>query len=704
MGGTSVARGAPALGIALAFLALALVWTLAGSGRTVANRERVEESARQISPGPRTLAGETAIETASPDREASPGTVRAAVEALEAAAILGTVQDTDGRPVSGARVILFDGPLFGPRPDRRPRAAGECLTGADGRYRFTIPASSDRKGVRVSARGFATRARNQLADVDVPIELHAGATLVGRLVGEGAAQARVLRASEGADAEQPWARVDDGQGAFTVDSLPVDEAVEFIVAPAGALPFTVTFRLPEPGVHERQVDLGGSETLVGRVVDSLDGRGVPGATLWDQELLATSDERGTFELVLRGPLAATARAGQRIPLYLEVRAQGFLTTRGISTLSPQGGTLRLVRAGRVEGVVETAQGARAVGVEVEWVEPLEMMGAQEWLTLPRPPRTTTDAEGRFVLEGIPWGVDPSAIEVRAASWRFRAVDVAPDEAWTPRELHLRAPGGRRASVRVLWSGMTPNLDDLREHLQGVEQERWPAPRVTVRALDAAGGELARATTDARGRAQLDDLPAGELSLEVLDHPDSRKLLADETLGEILFHVEPPMLSLKVRLRQASGALLPPDAFVFVAGAPGDPRGFALRSYGPVPSPDGEMEILWTAFESAPRLCVRHAGIELTRPAEPGFLDWTLPLLVPCRIEGLENLDGRQPVSWSGPGPGLGGRRILLVQPGVDAMELALPAGRLELQVGSRRLSVLVEPRPDGAPMVLRLSR
>lgn len=698
MGGRLVA-----LGLALVAVGLVLVWSLAAGrehGRAAAAPFRGKPDPAPLRE-PRPPVEAAAAQRPAPAAEAG----RAAVAPIESAAILGTVQDEAGQPVAGARVTLFDGALFGPGRLRSPEPAAEHVTGPDGRFRFSVPSADEPRGVRVRASGFAARGRNQSQGVDVPFELTPAARLIGRLVGEGATGTRVFTSDR--DAVQGGStRVDDGRGTFTVDGLPTGEAVEFLIAPPDALPFEVTFTLPGPGVHEREVDLGASGAIAGRVIDVSTGNPVAGAVLRDpradETALVTTDESGGFALSVRGASAAAAPGSARVPATLEVLAPGFLTSIVISTLPAHDATLRLVRGGRVRGVVHEVDGSPAAGALVAWTAPVQLMGAQEFLTMPAPARAVTDDHGRFALEGVPWGVDDGVLEVSGPGWRFQAVGSAPVDPWTPRELDLRVPAGRTVHVRVRWRGFSPDVDLLRARLHGVEPVGWPAPRVVVVATDGSGTERARAATDAQGRARLEGLPGGELWLSLLDRPEDPTAITDDA-AVVELEVQPPMHALRVRVRDWDGAALPADAFVsVVAGRPGP----GLRHHGATRGADGIFELSWCAFETEPRLCVRVDGNELERAAVPGELDWDLPRRLPVRIEGVTAAERRVAITWHGPGAGLAGHRFLLaaVGEGGEVSEATLPCGPLELEVGTQRASVIVAPGTDGETPVLRLSR
>ena len=218
--------------------------------------------------------------------------------------VLGTVVDPEGRPIGGARVTLYDGALYGSE-ELNPRALNEVESDALGLYRFVAPTHDGSFGVRVSATGFASKSRNQSPGVDVPIELVPAGSWVGRVVGAGAERVRVLRAAE-AGAAEPWARADDGAGAFALEDQPVGRELVLHVVPEQGLAFVESFTLPAPGVHERDIELGPSHRYETLVRDAFSGRSIAGARLGAASphvatLLATSDASGRLVCALQGP-------------------------------------------------------------------------------------------------------------------------------------------------------------------------------------------------------------------------------------------------------------------------------------------------------------------------------------------------------------------------------------------------------------------
>ncbi|NOT31401.1 MAG: carboxypeptidase regulatory-like domain-containing protein [Planctomycetes bacterium] len=170
--------------------------------------------------------------------------------------------------------------------------------------------------------------------------------------------------------------------------------------------------------------------------------------------------------------------------------------------------------------------------------------------------TCTDADGRFALEGVLWGVPQSEIVVRHGGRERWILDAVPADAHTPLALEIRLPPGPALDGRVVWmEPILAGLTDLSAVAAG--KTAWlPAPRVSVALRAAEGGELARTTTNAPGRFSFDELPAGSASIQVEGHPGTLEMHAtgDSELrngGRLTLAISPPV-------RVVGGTLRAPD--------------------------------------------------------------------------------------------------------------------------------------------------
>jgi hypothetical protein len=648
----------------------------------------------------------------------------ASAPAPQASFLLGSVVAPGGEPIAGARVTLFDGPLFGPLVTHPPNALRDATTDALGRYRFVAPAADGLFGVEARAPGFATRGRNQSAGVDVPLELSPVGSWVGRVRGEGAENVRVLRLPAMNEPGEPR-RVDDGAGAFALEDVPVGKELVLSVVPAQGLALRVTFTLPAPGVHARDIELGPRRRHAGLVLDAFSRRPVAGARLeaagpLGLNVLATSDREGRFTFEVQGLASRDDAPPLDNDAFLSVHASGYLVSEAWLGLLARGAPLEMVPAARIEGRVLAADGTPAPNATVTWVGPLRTFDARFGsLAVPAAGREVrADAEGRFVLTEVPWGVARSELVARSGARERWVLDALPADAHTPLALEIRLPAGRALVGRVVWD-IPVTLG--RADLSAAHARRTvlpPAPRVTVRWLDAEGETLARAATDARGLFAFEEAPDASARLEVEGHAH-RWLSAFETLGvhgdqpgegaRVTLAIEPPTRTLTGTLRTHDGEPLGQHE---IAAQPS--LGHELQEtaalYGARTDAEGHFELDVPDFAgSAPVLLVQHGWTRLEREAGPGALDWTLPELASVTLVLDEEPERGRTLRWRGPRPGETGRSLRVERPLNGRLELELPLGELELELAfsppdprsTRRASVRVGRDANGSGTLLR---
>lgn len=306
------------------------------------------------------------------------------------------------------------------------------------------------------------------------------------------------------------------------------------------------------------------------------------------------------------------------------------------------------------------------------------------LALERAPGAVADASGAFVLDGVLWGVEDSAVHVQHGTSERWVLQVAPEDPRVPRVLEIRMPRGRALHGRVVWTDFLRNRLGPSAVLDG-ETQPLPAPRVTVRVTDAEGNELGRAATDALGRFELDELPAGRLQVEVDAHPEA----AEEVEGAaepLELRLLPPFRALTGTLRAHDGApLAQHEVTARLRASSAEPN---ASSFGDRTDPGGSFTLAVPEFEGrTPVLSVAVGWTKLEHEVAGASLDWTLPELVPVVLElGVEE-DGAFLASWQGPGALEGGRSERVERALAGRLALELPAGELVLTLTH------VEPEP-----------
>ncbi len=649
----------------------------------------------------------------------------ASAPAPEGSFLLGSVVAPGGEPIAGARVTLFDGPLFGPLVTHPPNALRDATTDALGRYRFVAPAADGLFGVEARAPGFATRGRNQSAGVDVPLELAPVGSWVGRVRGEGAEDVRVLRLPAMSEPGEPR-RVDDGAGAFALEDVPVGKELVLSVVPAQGLAFRVTFTLPAPGVHVRDIELGPRQRHAGLVLDALSRRPVAGARLEAAGplgviVLATSDAQGRISFEGQGLAGGGDAPPAADDAFLSVHASGYLVSEAWLGLLARGAPLELVPAGRIEGRVLEADGRPAVDATVTWVGPLRTFDARFGsLAVPAAGRAVrADAEGRFVLTEVPWGLARSELVARSGARERWVLDALPTDAHTPLALEIRLPAGRALVGRVVWDiPVTLGRSDLSAAHAG-RTVLPPAPRVTVRWLDAEGEPLARAATDAHGLFAFDEAPDARLRLEVEGHMQ-RRLSGFEALGaheesesgetaRVTLAILPPTRTLTGTLRAHDGAPLVRHD-VSAQPSVGHELPETAAFYGARTDEQGRFELDVPDFAGfEPVLLVQSGWTQLEREAGPGTNDWDLPELASVALVLDEEPERGRTLRWRGPRPGEGGRSLRVERPLNGRLELELPLGELELELAlsppdprsTRRVTVRIVRAADGTTTLVR---
>lgn len=462
--------------------------------------------------------------------------------ALEAAAqVAGTVLDAGSdAPLAGASVVLA-------APGRRVAAGTTDAAGRFGPWPAGLPGegvqvSVTRAGYSAALEALPTLPAGGLPS-EVEVRLEPATAWQGVVVdpaGQPVAGAEVAYTPEGIAGREPARATCDAEGRFTLPPPPPPAPGRRIVLLAqhegarAALPLRPGQAAPqglrlvlEPALELRgHVAGAGGEARSGvRVVllPAFDaapaGRtGEPDPLMLAANALgeplgsALSGADGTF--ALRGPWSGTWRLQAEVPGGGQAPGASFevddaLRARGVLDV----GALVLDAAHLLEGEVRDARGEPCAGV----VATVRGEGAA------RPRATTTDAQGRFRLAGLPAGTGLLLLDGQPAG-----------EVALPAAQPLRLVLPEAAGLRVRAREGEPALDGL------VRLRLRAAPG----SADAGAARSAHARA-ASGEATFSGLPRGRWQVQVLcgEREAQGELVLEPAHGE-----GPPLVALSFRLR------------------------------------------------------------------------------------------------------------------------------------------------------------
>ena len=357
----------------------------------------------------------------------------------------------------------------------------------------------------------------------------------------------------------------DTEGRFAFDGLPAATVRLAAVLPG-------VREVPGPAVilpTDAEVPFvvgAGVETVEGRLVDDATGAPVTGAalTIWFGRPTVQGSESSRTDHEGRFPLPYCAGAWTTV----RVEVPGFLTLEqefedpGPGRRQPV--VLRLRRPAVLSGRVLTPEGGPATGAEVVAIPESE---ARAWPGRVR--RATADVEGRYGLDGLPWG--PAVVLVKGGGFVSRSL--AGPEPWS------------RVGDTVLLAEGKPATRDL---------VAVPCARLRGRVVDAEGHGLpdarvrywqegsasegcghGEAAADAEGAFVVPYLLPGALSRFAAYEKDRVRAvgeappLAPGTEGEVLLRA-PAERTLEVRVQEAGSGRPIPGAIVTV-GERFDPK-------------------------------------------------------------------------------------------------------------------------------------
>ncbi len=333
----------------------------------------------------------------------------------------GRVQDSAGRPVAGAQVVLR--PALRPSTSPSPTSAGEPAPAAD-----AVLVETDAKGffqapacpaaeveLTVRKKGFATVSLPALrvppgtgtADLGV-VTLKPGAHLAGRVVDS---QNRPVPEAEVFALDRPTRGLEvdrhlKGQkptvktasdGGFLIENLPSGQSVHLVVRAAGFLT-AIPAAVRPPAAKPLVIRLEPEAVLQGRVVEE-DGDPVVGARIesrWQATLPEDSGVRAGEPVFRSARSGADGRFDLRGfpagPVSLSVSATGFVALEDVRAQLPRPAeagelVLTLQRGAILQGRVTTAAGEPVPAARVALDEAA----------------AATDDDGLYWLEGAPLG-------------------------------------------------------------------------------------------------------------------------------------------------------------------------------------------------------------------------------------------------------------------------------------------------------------
>ncbi|HEX2252632.1 MAG TPA: carboxypeptidase regulatory-like domain-containing protein, partial [Thermoanaerobaculia bacterium] len=421
-------------------------------------------------------------------------------------AAVGRVLDTAERPVAAAEVAAWPSVPAAARGPMAPIV--RAVSDEAGRFEISgLPAT--RVDLEARAPGFAplvVRGVEVPSDGAQPVDLgtlvlEPGAVLAGRVTGRGGAplpgaEVRMMLGDDrppavvaAALAAEPPRAVTDRAGRFRLPDLPSGRRVHLLVTAAGHLPVELP-GVPVPPSVPVEVELEAAARLAGRLEEA-DGQPVAGGAVL---LRSAHPPRGTSGAWQPRPVAEAVSDGEGHFRFEDVAAgSAVLEVTAPGYVRPEPVPVEIAAGPHDEEpselVVVLTPGARVEGtVRDEGGEPVAEVPVRVGRV-----RDTTDAEGRFRLDGV----EPGRRMLVAAHLEYdrlvREVEVEPAGS----RFDLVLTGGWPVSGRV------------------VDQDGAPVPGAEVRLTgDPAGGEmrLYRATSDGEGEFRFPRVVDGRYAL------------------------------------------------------------------------------------------------------------------------------------------------------------------------------------------------
>lgn len=622
----------------------------------------------------------------------------------------GRVVDADGTGIEGAWVLRL-GPDPNPSPNERaePIVVEELRSGPGGGFQFDDLRPFVEYSIRATAPGFA----------DSPVHLletQVGATLVldravrlhghvrDRVTGLGIPDAKVevfvpaVRSPGFGESTGCWT---DGAGAYEAAGMPGGTHLKLVVHIDGQVPTERSVRTLARDDTEFDVWVGEHRPLEVRTVDAQTGLRVSGveirSSLESASPMATTDGDGVARIRIgRGGPSKNEASPQRFrpnrhghgTLFLE--AAGYCMTQvsmtNLDVRDQDWVEWPMQPSARIEGRVVDGDGAGIEGVTLRTTlfEDYSLFDSKACSFGPSRDsrRVTTDGEGHFALDDVPWGLPFSEVSVRTREGVEREVkDLSPAEAGRTRtvEIVLSEEATLRGIVRAngkLHSGyvyIKTQDDQVYRYTQADESGRYEIPH-----LDPGQYWIAACSNDATA-TWTPDLPfeVGPGSIDPID-----------------FDIELDLLYLRGELVDENGA--PVGGQDVIAFAQNESGGYGQILAGMGKSrPDGTFEVGVKETEVAGQLYVigvfrsQNGVTEYDVEPEGDPVRLVIATLVPVRITATAGVGAapvtRLSVTWEDTDSGQKGTVSGGFAVPTDArgnLEVYLPRGNLKLTLRS----------------------
>lgn len=272
-------------------------------------------------------------------------------------AVYGIVSDVSGKPISGAKVSLFESEWAEPGAPA-PKPLRDTATGSDGRFKISEMKPCRHFRLLAEAQGFAPGVLQQaLSGKDAKILLQPEAFLTGKVLDvqsklplPGAKLSYLFAGLREAEI------VSDAEGKFRLP-MPAREQLPLSVSAEGYARQQISISVSAGETKERDFGLRKEGEIVGEVYDAETNQPIAGAEIVRGiSTFARSEADGRFRL----QSIETANG------YLSAHASGYCSMRYELKFAIEGGMrLGLSRGVAIEGMVRDRQGKPILGASIQ---------------------------------------------------------------------------------------------------------------------------------------------------------------------------------------------------------------------------------------------------------------------------------------------------------------------------------------------------